>query len=59
MGGAEYVSLTTPSMEWAKLILNTKLPMQRDVYIKNLEKNGYSIKLAVKDLEEFYEKLLN
>lgn len=55
MGGAEYISLTTSSIEWAKRILNVKFLEKRESYIKNLEENGYSIKLAVKDLEEYYE----
>lgn len=57
MGGAEYISLQTDCKQWASAILNCEKKHNRNSYLSNLIKNGYSIKESVEALQNYYIKL--
>ena len=57
MGGAEYISLQTYCKQWASAILNCEKKHNRNSYLSNLIKNGYSIKESVEALQNYYIKL--
>lgn len=57
MGGAKYISLQTYCKQWASAILNCEKKHNRNSYLSNLIKNGYSIKELVEALQNYYIKL--
>ena len=57
MGGAKYISLQTYCKQWASAILNCEKKHNRNSYLSNLIKNGYSIKESVEALQNYYIKL--
>ena len=57
MGGSNYLSLKDSYKKWASIILQNVGKIYREDYIGNLIKNGYSIKIGVETLQNYYIKL--
>lgn len=53
-GSVTYISLKDDAEKWAAEIVQSKVLVNREQYVKNIEDNGYNIINTVQELESFY-----